>query len=99
VSRASPESPSDRHSLRPRARFARVLIERLLQIAHQLGVIVTVAMVAVVLMAGVVLVRPGVWVRVTHGAVTVQIALDELIGGGGHGQVSVERTRIAGFDR
>jgi hypothetical protein len=31
--------------------------------------------------------------------VTVQIAVDELIRGGRHGQVSVERACIVGFDR
>jgi hypothetical protein len=44
-------------------------------------------------------VRASVWVGVTQLAVTVQIALDEFIGGGGHGQVSVERAWIVGFDR
>lgn len=44
-------------------------------------------------------VRAGVWVGVTQLAVTVQIARDELIGCGGHGQVSVERVYIGGLDR
>jgi hypothetical protein len=49
--------------------------------------------VAGVLMAVVVLVRPCVGVGVTQGAVTVQIALDELVGGGGHGS-GLRRVRV-----
>lgn len=51
----------------------------------------TVSVLAVILMrvlmvvVGVVLVRPRVWVGVTQAAVTVQVALDELIGRGAHG--------------
>ena len=59
---------------------------------------VTVLVVAGVLLA-VVLVRPGVRVRVAQSAVTVQIAPDELIGGGGHSQVSVECGCVIGLDR
>jgi hypothetical protein len=33
---------------------------------------------------GVVFVRPGVWVCVTQPAVTVQVAFDKFVGGGGH---------------
>ncbi len=51
--------------------------------------VVRVLMVVV----GVVLVWPGMGVGVTQGAVTMHIALDQLIGGRGHGQVSVERAR------
>jgi hypothetical protein len=61
-------------------------------------VLVLVAMVARVLIA-VMRVWLGVWVDVAQLAVAVQMALDGLIGGGGHGQVSVECACIAGFDR
>lgn len=44
-------------------------------------------------------VRPSVWVGVAQLAMTVQIALDWLIRGGGHGQVSIECACIAGLDR
>jgi hypothetical protein len=44
-------------------------------------------------------VRPSVWVGVAQLAMTLQIALDEFIDGGGHGQVSVECTCIVDFDR
>ena len=47
----------------------------------------------------IVFVRPGVWVSMVKWAMTVQVARDEFIGGGGHGQVSVGCACISGFDR
>jgi hypothetical protein len=45
---------------------------------------VIVARVLMVVGVGVVFVRSSVWVSVAQGAVTVQVAFDKLIGGGGH---------------
>jgi hypothetical protein len=56
-------------------------------------------LVVVVFMALVVLVRTCVGMGVTQGAVTVQVAVDEFISGGRHGQVSVECACIVDLDR
>ncbi|HEV3323199.1 MAG TPA: hypothetical protein VG147_13540 [Solirubrobacteraceae bacterium] len=58
-----------------------------------------VVMAVRVLMPIVVLVRPGVWVGVTQLAVTVQIPVDQFIGGRSQGHLSVARARIVGVER
>jgi hypothetical protein len=61
-------------------------------------VLVLVVMVVRVLTPIVVPVRPGVWVGVTQLAMTVQIPVDQLIGGRSQGHLSVARAYIVGVD-
>lgn len=56
-------------------------------------------MVVMRVFMAIVFVGPGVWVSVVKCAVTVQFALDGLIGGGWHGQASVGRVCVGGLDR
>jgi hypothetical protein len=87
--RYAEDGERDRNGPNALARALDALIDETVPVPVLVGVPVAVL----------VFVRPGVWVGVAQGAVTVQIALDELIGGGRHGQVSIECACVVGLDR